>query len=129
MNVVETKLNANPNPYPDGAVMTKKVKDATAAGTTQSTGTALAGDDADVYVVTNNSSSNGVVLPANVKGKELIIIGSVAEVTKVYPPVGGKINYGSANAAVSLVANKPGYFIAVDDLNWVCVTDTDTPPT
>lgn len=124
VNIVKSKLNSNPTPYPDGQVAGEKVKTISAAGTTQATGTAIAADEADVIVVGNNDANNGSVLPANAAGKKLVIVGALNAVAKVYPPVGGSINYGSANAAVSLVARKPGLFIAVDALNWICLNDT-----
>lgn len=124
VNTVTSKLNSNPTPYPDGQVAGEKVKTISAAGTTQATGTAISANEADVIVVGNNTADNGSVLPANAAGKKLVIVGALNAVAKVYPPVGGSINYGSENAAVSLVASKPGLFIAVDALNWICLTDT-----
>lgn len=126
VNQVTDKLNSNPAAQPDGSVMTEKIFEAEAAGTTQATGTALSATEGDVIIVTNNTAANGVVLPANAKGKKVTIIGALNAVALVYPPVGGSINYGSANAAVSLAARIPGVFIAIDELNWICVTDTDS---
>lgn len=124
MNVITSKLNSNSGPYPDGEVPNQRMKTIAAAGTTQATGTAISATDADVFIVSNNDANNGSVLPANAEGKELTIIGSLNAIAKVYPPVGGSINYGTANAAVSLVARKPGRFIAIDALNWICLNDT-----
>lgn len=124
VNTVISPINSNPTPYPDGQVAGERIKTLSAAGTTQATGTAIASNEADVIVVGNNDANNGSVLPANCAGKKLVIVGALNAVAKVYPPVGGSINYGSANAAVSLAARKPGLFVAVDALNWICLTDT-----
>lgn len=124
VRIITSKINSNPTPYPDGEVAGQRILAVAAAGTTQADGTVIAADVADVITVSNNTASNGVVLPANCKGKKLVVIGALNAVQKIYPPVGGAINYGTANAAVSLVARKPGLFIAIDDLNWLCLNDT-----
>src|SRR5690606_19467818 len=111
---------SNPNPFPDGNLATTVVEEASAAGTTQTTASAVAGA---VVVVTNNSATNGIILDA-VKGKQYIISGALAAVTKVYPPVGGAINGGAVNAALSLVSRKPGLFVCIDGLNYLAITDT-----
>lgn len=124
VNTVTSKIQANPAHYPDGDVLDTTVATIAAAGNSQATATAIPSDKTEVIVVSNNDATNGSVLPANAKGKKLVIIGALNAVAKVYPPVGGSINYGSANAAVSLVARKPGLFVAIDALNWICLSDT-----
>lgn len=80
-----------------------------ASGSSQ-TDAALIG--ANVTSVTGATGSNGVVLR---KGKGIpfagIIYSSAAtNALLVYPPVGGTINGGSANASFSVTARKPAIF-------------------
>lgn len=121
-NTEISPIISNPNAYPDGVLSTSVIEDAVATGTDQSTAKAVSGA---VVNVTNNSATNGIILEA-VKGKQYIISGALAAVTKVYPPVGGSINGGSVNAALSLVSRKPGLFVCIDGLNYIAITDTDT---
>ena len=71
-----------------------------AAGTTQGTAAAaLRGFN----VVTGATGTNGVVLPAAVPGRVVIIKNTAAAAALlVYPPVGGQINALAANAAFSM---------------------------
>lgn len=53
-------------------------------------------------VLADAAANTGVILPANVTGLAIDIVNGSANVTKVYPPVNGKINGGTANASVSV---------------------------
>ena len=75
-----------------------------AAGTTQAGATALTGD---VNVVTTTGSGAGVVVMATLDVGDSIVVANLgANGLAVYPPSGGAINGGSANAAVSVAAGK-----------------------
>ena len=92
-----------------------------AAGNSQATGTALTGA---VNIVTSatGTSADGVVLPADrAVGDILMIVNETAVALDVFPPTGGAINGGSANAAKALVANMSGLYISTGDGNWGAV--------
>jgi hypothetical protein len=87
-----------------------------AAGTTLSTAAPLA---ATVNHVTGADSTKGVRLPAARAGTLVAVYNATAGQTlSVYPPSGGTINGGSANAAVSLTALTPALFLATSATNW-----------
>jgi hypothetical protein len=92
-----------------------------AAGTTQATGT-LIGNESPFVTVSNNTVANGVVLPTGFfRGQEIVVYPSLASASlRVYPPVGGTINGGTANAALFVTPRSTTRFIATDStgLNW-----------
>jgi len=95
-----------------------------AAGTAQSNGTLIGGESPFVQI-SNNTASNGVVLPtASFIGQQIWVYPQLAtNAPKVYPPVGGTINSGTANASVASTARKVVQYIAVDrtGLNYVTI--------
>jgi len=89
----------------------------TAAGTTQ--GTALAITD-DINVVTTTALNSGVVLSANLTIGDTVLVSNFgANALSVYPPTGGKIDNGSANAAKSVAANTTLQFICINTVDFV----------
>jgi len=120
--VVNTQVGnmvSNPNPYPDGAVEDANPVTVAAAGTTQATATAITDE---IIVISNNTAANGVVLPVATAGQKFFITPAlVTNAPLVYPPVGGSINFGTANAGVAIAARKMAIFIALDGLgNYAC---------
>lgn len=94
------------------------VNSLTAAGSSQGTALALGNDDYNI--VTTTAASTGVILPATLSASdEMWVVNYGANTLSVYPPVGGKINNGSTNAAVSISANKNASFICIDGLNFI----------
>lgn len=89
-------------------------------GTLAATGSAqtdAAAITADVTRVTGADGTKGVILPA--VGSGYYVIGNaVASILKVYPPSGGAINGGSANAAFSQTASKNAvyYYASATDI-------------
>lgn len=111
-------LVSNPNPYPDGQVLDPTPATIAAAGTTQATAAALVND---VSVITNNTATNGVILPVATAGQTMYVTPAlVTNAPLVYPPLGGTINFGAVNAGVAITARKMAQFIALDNtgLNW-----------
>ena len=90
-----------------------------AAGSNSSTAAALT--TAHITTVTASDGTKGVKLPTGVAtGDTLIVVNTVANQTlKVYPPSGKKINGGSDDAALVLLASQAGYFTAVGSGNFV----------
>ena len=63
--------------------------------------------DGDVNVVTVGNAGDAVMLPADLpKGTVTYIINASAVADAVFPPPGGTINGGAANASTSLAASK-----------------------
>ena len=74
----------------------------TATGTTQATAFPIS---AATTVFGTAPASSGAVLPTLSAGDEVWVTNYGANTLTVYPPVGGAINNGSANAGVSIAAN------------------------
>jgi hypothetical protein len=85
----------------------------TAAGSTYADAASLT---AALTLTTTVAAGTGVKLP-NLKtsGGVAVVRNLAAEAVLVYPPTGGAINGGSANAGVSLAQNKTGTFWSTGD--------------
>lgn len=92
----------------------------TAVGTAQSGAASLPGA---FNVVTTAVGQTAVVLPASYPAyTPLIVRVTSATAGLVFPPTGGTINGGSANASLSVAQNKPCVLMCADDgLTWVGV--------
>lgn len=101
-----------------GTIEAARQRTVAAAGSAQADA-ALIG--ANVSVVTGASGTNGVRLrPGKGLNYAGVVYSSAAtNALLVYPPVGGTINNGSTNAAISVAARKPAIFWSVDNLNFV----------
>jgi hypothetical protein len=88
----------------------------TAAGTTQATALAIGND---INVVTTAAASTGVILRSDLAaGDSQEVVNYGANTLTVYPPVGGKINNGSANAGVTIATNTSALYTSIDGLNF-----------
>lgn len=87
-----------------------------AAGTTQATATAITTSN---NFVTTVGAGAGVILPAVQQGDWLIIYNSGANALSIYPPVGGKINQLSTNAAMTLATNTNVIFFCFSSTQFV----------
>lgn len=92
----------------------------TAASTAQSTATALTGA---WNIVTTAVGETGVRLPASYPAYTPLVVRVTSSTAGlVFPPTGGTINGGSANASLSVAQNKPCILMVADDgLTWVGV--------
>jgi hypothetical protein len=89
-----------------------------AAGADQATATAITAGLTVVSTATV-TTADGVRLPANWGvGETITIVNTTAVALDVFPPVGGAINGGTANAAKALVANMSGDYISIGNGNW-----------
>lgn len=92
-----------------------------AAGTVIANATAI-GSNVGVSVVTGADDSKGVILPTALPGKVVCVYSNQAtNGLKVYPPVNGTINDGSANTAVALEGKSFAIFVATNSVNWGAV--------
>ena len=88
----------------------------TATGNSQGTALAI---PSDFVVFTTVAASTGTILPSNcLPGDWYTIVNHGANSLSVYPPTGGKIANGSANAAFAVAANKMAQIICIDSLNF-----------
>ncbi|MES1987325.1 MAG: hypothetical protein V4440_04710, partial [Pseudomonadota bacterium] len=112
----------NPTPLPDATRGEWNIVTIAAAGTSQSDATAI-GNAQPFVLISNNSASNGVLLPtASYIGQQIVVYPTlVSGATKIYPPVGGTINTGVLNTPVASTARKSATYISVDrtGLNYV----------
>lgn len=91
---------------------------ATATGTTQAGAYLLSAVRTRFGTV---AASSGALLPTGASGDELTVTNFGGNSLAVYPPVGGAIDNGSANASVAVAANATKLFICMDSagLGWV----------
>jgi hypothetical protein len=87
----------------------------TATGTNQATALAL---PSDFNVFTTVGASTGAILPISNTGDWITVVNHGASTLSVYPPTGGKIANGSANAAFSVAATKTAQFQCIDSTNF-----------
>ena len=99
-------------------------RDVTAAGTGQSTATALASYSALYYNVASADGTKGVSLPGgstvNLKGKFIVVHNpsTASGACPVYPASGGVINGLAANAAFSVAVGATVFFFGRTGNNW-----------
>lgn len=88
----------------------------TAAGSTQGTALALS---SDFNIFTTVATGTGAILPATSSpGDWYTVVNHGANALLVYPPTGGKIANGTANAGFSVGANKTAQFQSIDGTNF-----------
>lgn len=88
-----------------------------AAGTVIANATALGG--VGLSVVSGANDAAGVILPAASRGAVKYVYSSQAtNGLKIYPPVNGTINGGSANAAINIEGLTVAQFIGTSGTNW-----------
>jgi hypothetical protein len=88
--------------------------------------TATGSSQATAFLLTNNTlhefttvaSSTGAILPVGVTPSEVSIFNHGASSLSIYPPTGGSIDAGTANASVSLAAGSGASFWASTPTNW-----------
>lgn len=92
----------------------------TAVGTTQAGSPTLTGA---VNVLTTAAGQVGVILPANASfGSPILVRVNTATAATVFPPTGGSINGGGANAAFSVAQNKPtAFFCLPNGIDYIAV--------
>jgi hypothetical protein len=96
----------------------------TATGSSQATALQLANRTA-LNEITTAASSTGVVLPAPKSlGMTITIANQGANTLSVYPQLGGTIDNGTANAAVTLAPGKTAAYEASSLTNWYTVATT-----
>jgi len=88
----------------------------TANNTTQATATAIT---ADITVFSTVASTGAAILPNNSSAADILVMnGQATNALIVFPPIGGTINGGSANASYSQAVSKCARYVTADGLNW-----------
>ena len=90
-----------------------------ASNTTQATATAIT---ADVTVFSTVASTGAAILPTGGAADILVMNGQASNALVVFPPIGGTINGGSANASYSQAVSKCARYVTADGLNWYAMT-------
>ena len=96
----------------------------TAAGTNQTTALQLAGRGDSVQEITTVAASTGVMLPPTILPMRVEIVNQGSSTLSIYPQLGGSIDNGTANAAVTLAAGKAAIYEASSLTNWYTVSTT-----
>ena len=90
---------------------------AAGAGTTQATAYVL---PTQSDLVNISTASGGILLPSNVSiGKKIVFICNVAGSVNIYPPVGGTINFGTANIPRVVSTGAIVAFTALTQTTWL----------
>jgi predicted RecA/RadA family phage recombinase len=87
-----------------------------ATGSSQATAFRLLNNT--LHEFTTVASSTGAILPVGSLPSEVTIFNDGASALTIYPPTGGSIDSGTANASVSLVAGSGATFWASTPSNW-----------
>ena len=91
--------------------------------------TALGSTQSTAFPLTNNSwhefttvaSGTGAILPTGMAPSEIRVFNNGANPLRIYPPVGGTINAGTANLPVSLAAGNGLTYWASSPSNWYSI--------
>lgn len=109
--------NGNPTVTLNPVLSTEVVA---AAGSVIGNATALG--SVGVSTVSGADDAKGVVLPAAARGKVHFVYSNQAtNGLKVYPPVNGSINDGTANAAVVIEGKSLAVFVGTNSTNWASI--------
>lgn len=74
----------------------------------------------DVTIFTSAPSNSGARLPSTSgPGDNFIIANGDTNTMIIYPPVGGKLNFGTTNAGVNLTTLKSAECVCIDNLNFL----------
>jgi hypothetical protein len=94
-----------------------------AAGTTQATAYAMSLDDVQIFATVG--AGTGAVLPATLSaGDQMTVANFGTNALSLYPPVGGTIANGAANAAVSVPANKTALVTCIDGMSFAAIVSS-----
>lgn len=76
----------------------------------------------DVSIFTTAAGNSGARLPATSAAGDAFVISNYDTNTMlIYPPTGGKLNAGSANASVNLTTLKSALCISIDGTNFIVI--------
>lgn len=93
---------------------------AAAAGSTTTDATVLT-TTSQAIVITGADATKGVRLADLAVDAEIKVINNAAAVLKIYPPTGGTINGGAADAPISVSANRTALLQEIAALTWTAL--------
>ena len=127
INIQVSPLISNPNPYPDGQDIHSRGQNLAFAGTTQTTAAPIL---RQISMISNNTATNGGILPVATAGQSFYVIPTLGTNSPlVYPPVGGSLNFGAVNAPLSIPVRSISKFVAIDNLgNYALMSAGPTTP-
>lgn len=70
------------------------------------------------YVSTSGAATNSMIL-TNQGAAKIVLFNSTANALNVFPPTGGTINAGAANASTAVAAGKACTFYTADGIAWI----------
>lgn len=110
-----------PNVSTHPNVVGGRVNAIAAAGSTQGTATLLGGA-VNVVTAATGTSADGLRLPSDYPTDvPMLVVNQTAVALDVFPPSGGNINGGSADAAKALAANMSGLYYHLGSGAWAAV--------
>ena len=87
--------------------------------TTTGTAQGSQGWPSDFVVATSGSGTTGLTLPSNAAvGDDYTFVNHTGGNQLIWPPTGGKIANGSANASFTIGNTKTAFFICIDGTSW-----------
>lgn len=87
-----------------------------AAGSSQATATSLTSN----FSIVTSGGAGGVIITEKHAPTAVAVASGAGGTITVYPPVGGTINSGSANAGFAVAVGKQALFIPAG-LNWIAI--------
>ena len=72
------------------------------------------------YVATSGAATNSMILQ-NQGAAHVVVYNATANAINMFPPAGGTINAGAANASFAIIAAKSCQFFTADGLTWIAV--------
>lgn len=74
----------------------------------------------DFVVYSASTALTGPTLPAmSSPGDAIMIANNTANTINIWPPVGGKIQNGTVNAADTILSGRSAYYIALGNGDWI----------
>lgn len=98
----------------DSAPIAANLDAVTGTGTTQVGAAPITGS---ISTVTGAASNTAAILPANWPIGSPIVVYGTGTAPTIFPPVGGRINNGTQNAAFTVTAGKAAMFFALPAAN------------
>lgn len=123
MTIKANVIHTGTAPANAGSIVGGMVTTTAAAGNASTNATLLS--ISSNFLLTTGAGSSGVILPPGngtadglAAGDTITVFNQTGQTILVYPPLGGKLNNGSANAGLSMTNGKNAQFTCLDSLNF-----------
>ena len=118
MTQVKTLMGSGFAPLAAQAVVGGVANTLTATGSSSQANSYAIQESISIFTTAAGNSGARLPLGSN-PGDSFWIANGDGNTMLVYPPTAGKINFGSANASVSLTTLQKGLFISIDGTNYL----------